>query len=341
MKKTFFILLSLVLIVSLLSCSPAGPAEDSTTPASSPVETVEQTGTDSYKAKIAVLNGTTGFGIAPMVTKMNKGEAVFIDSIDFYSDPSTVAPLIISKSVDIAAVPTNLAATLYNKTEGKIRVIAVNTLGVLYLLENGETVKEISDLSGKTVYVPGQGSNPEYVLKALLKAAGLTDKVQIDNTYSSPDELTTAAATGKADIVLLPEPKVTAVLSKNSSLRVALDISELWESATGSKLVQGCLIATDEFCSSHPMVLSSFLKAYSESVSLFEKDIDAAVSSIVDDAKIVANAELVKKALPRCNIVCLTGDEIKTPLNTYWNALYELLPSAVGGKLPDTSIFLK
>ena len=244
----------------------------------------------------------------------------------------------ISGSVDIAAVPTNLAAVLFNKTEGKVRVVAINTLGVLYIVENGDTVKSLNDLVGKKIAVPGQGSNPEYVLKALLKAAGIEDKVEIDYSCSSPDEVTTALATGSASIGLIPEPKVTAALTKNASLRVAVDVSAEWKKTMGTDLVQGCLVAGAAFCAEHPQVLDAFLKSYSDSISLLSSDPDTAAKLIVE-AGIAASEGLVKNALPRCNIVFISGKDMAEPLNKFWSSLYEIIPQSVGGKLPDETVF--
>lgn len=293
---------------------------------------------DTYAAKVAVLNGTTGFGIAPMYTEFKAGKVPSVASIDFYADATLVSPLVIKGDVDIAAVPTNLASVLYAKTEGKVRVIAVNTLGVLYLIENGSTVNSIADLAGKTVYVPGQGSNPEYLLKALLTSAGMLDKVTIDATYSSPDELTTALASGKASLGVIPEPKVTAALSKNTSLRKALDFTAEWKKTTGTDLVQGCLVARADFVEAHGSVLDGFLAAYADSVKKVTDDPDAAAADIVA-AGIVASEAVVKKALPGCNIVCITGEDMKEPLRTFWKSLYDIIPSSVGGAVPDDAVF--
>ena len=205
MKKTstlvFTRILAFILIFSLAaltfaSCTDKSIGGDTTAADTTLPGTAEITAApDNYKASVAVLNGTTGFGIAPLYSDFKAGKTDFIKSIDFYADATLISPLMISGSVDIAAVPTNLAAVLFNKTEGKVRVVAINTLGVLYIVENGDTVKSLNDLVGKKIAVPGQGSNPEYVLKALLKAAGIEDKVEIDYSCSSPDEVTTALAT--------------------------------------------------------------------------------------------------------------------------------------------------
>lgn len=336
MKKSITTALAILLLLSmsmfaLTSCRNTQEGEVTSEP--------EDTAADTTEIRIAVLNGTTGFGIAPLYSELQGGTDHGINaSIDFYADATLVAPLVIGGSVDIAAVPTNLAATIYNKTQGAIEVLAVNTLGVLYMLENGDTVKSLSDLEGKTVCLPGGGSNPEYVLKTLLELSGLTDKVTLDYTYATPDELTAALASGKASLGVIPEPKVTSAVTKNPSLRVALDFSAEWKALTDTELVQGCIIGRKAFIDEHPSVVSSFLEAYRASVNTLNSDPDSAAKAIVD-AGIAANEELVKAALPRCNITYLIGDEMKNALNEFWGALFAQVPASIGGAIPDSKIF--
>ena len=331
MKRLLALTLALILALSLCACTGGETEEtlahEDTAPA------------DFTEIRVAVLNGTTGFGIAPLYSDIQSGNDHNMNAkIDFYADATLVAPLVIGGSVDIAAIPTNLAATLYNKTKGAIEVLAVNTLGVLYLIENGETVKSLSDLAGKTVYLPGSGSNPEYVLKSLLELSGLTDKVTLDYTYATPDELTAALASGKASLGVLPEPKVTAAMTKNASLQVAVDFSKEWKTLTGTELVQGCIIARKEFIDAHPVAVDNFLKSYEGSVNTLNSDPEKAAAAVVA-AGIAANENLVKNALPRCNVTYLVGDEMKNALNEFWGALYAQVPSSVGGALPDDGIF--
>ena len=343
------ILAAALTLIAFASCSGGASGEGTTaaqenttsgTEAAS--ETQTEAASDPVSVRVAVLNGTTGFGIAPLYRTVKENYSGNLDiKIDFYADATLVSPLLISGSADVAAVPTNLASVLYNRTEGKIKVLAVNTLGVLYLLENGNTVNNLSDLRGKTVSVPGQGTNPEYVFRALLKNSGiegLEESVTIDYTYPTPDDLTTAVATGKCSLAVLPEPKVTAAMMKNQNLRVALDFSAEWKNATGAELVQGCLVARAEFVEAHPEAVAEFCRLYEESVNKVTADPAGAATDIVY-AGIVPNEALVNAALPKCNIVYLTGEEMKNSLNKFWKSLYDIIPSSVGGKLPDEGIF--
>ncbi len=330
MKKIISLALVLIFVFALVSCS--GNSEKN-----NDQDVSENVLEDNTEIRVAVLNGTTGFGIAPLYNDIKNGSSSLNAKIDFYADATLVAPLVIGGSVDIAAVPTNLAATLYNKTQGQIEVLAVNTLGVLYLIENGSSVNSLADLEGKTVYLPGSGSNPEFVLKSLLKLAGLEGKVTLDSTYATPDELTAALASGKAEIGVLPEPKVTAAMTKNTSLRVAVDFSKEWKAFTGSELVQGCLVARKEFVDAHPVAVENFLKEYEASVNTLNSDPEAAKSVV--QAGIAPNEDLVKNALPRCNITYLVGGDMEKALLEFWTALYEQVPTSIGGAIPDDKIF--
>lgn len=291
---------------------------------------------DTTELRVAVLNGTTGWGAAPLISQVKSGESKLNAKIETYTDASLVSPLIINGDADIAAVPTNLAAVLYNKTGGGVRVLAVNTLGVLYLIEDGSTVSSLSDLAGKTVYLPGQGSNPEFILRALVDGAGV-ENVTFDYTYSSPDELATALATGKAALGVLPEPKVTAVTSKKETLRVALDFTEEWKKQTSAPLVQGCIIVREEFLKEHTALVEKFLEEYKNSVEYVNSNPDEA-AALIAEAGLAGNAAAAKAALPRCNITYLDGDRMRTALNGFWEALFRINPKSIGGKLPDDAL---
>lgn len=291
---------------------------------------------DTAELRVAVLNGTTGWGAAPLISRVKSGESKLNAKIETYTDASLVSPLIINGDADIAAVPTNLAAVLYNKTGGGVRVLAVNTLGVLYLIEDGSTVSSLSDLAGKTVYLPGQGSNPEFILRALVDGAGV-ENVTFDYTYSSPDELATALATGKAALGVLPEPKVTAVTSKKETLRVALDFTEEWKKQTSAPLVQGCIIVREDFLKEHTALVEKFLEEYKNSVEYVNSNPDEA-AALIAEAGLAGNAAAAKAALPRCNITYLDGDRMRAALNGFWEALFRINPKSTGGKLPDDAL---
>ena len=167
--------------------------------------------------KVYALNGTTALGMAQMIVDQKNGSSDMGYDISLHDKADAITGAIVSGECAIAALPTNVAVKLFNKSQGKLQLLALNTLGVLYLLQNGDQgVSSLSDLKGKTLYLPGAGSNPEYITAALLSAAGLrigTDVTLDTTTYNSPDALQAAFVAGKAPLAILPEPKVTVALN--------------------------------------------------------------------------------------------------------------------------------
>ena len=324
MKKFICLVLALLMVVpATIACSPT-PTVDA-----------------DLGIKVTVLSGTTGMGMAKLISDKKNGDAALNYSFSIVSDATQIAPAIISGATDIAAVPTNLASTLYKKTNGGIYVLALNTLGVLYLLENGNTVQSINDLKGKTVYVPGAGTNPEYILKYIIEANGMkvgTDVI-FDYTYSSPDTLATAVAGGLASIALLPEPKVTAVKNQNSEIRTALDLTEEWEKKAGKgTLVQGCIIVRKAFADAHTNEIAKFLEEYKASVN-YVNESTAEAANLIAEAGIIPKAPLALKAIPNCNIKYVDGVEMKASLSEFYKILHGVEPSSIGGEIPNDGLY--
>ena len=340
-KLLALVLASIMLITGLLSCKPENTPD---VPDSESQSGNELPNEEGVNLDVMVLNGTTGMGAAAMIDKYAEStDARF--NFEIVSAADVVTAAIIGGEVDIAAVPTNLAAVLYNKTNGGVAVAAVNTKGVLYVLSTDDSVTSINDLRGKTVYVPGLGSNPEYILKHLCEESGLRvgQDVVIDGaTYPSPDELATAVASGNAPLALLPEPKVTAVTTQNTNVKVAINVTAEWERVFGSDkpLVQGCIIVRTEILEKYPSTVDAFLKEYKESVELVNENPEEA-AKLIAKAGIVPKEALALKAIPRCNICYMDGDEMVDALDHLYNALFSLEPKSVGGKLPDSGIYYK
>ena len=288
--------------------------------------------------KVYALNGTTALGMAQMISNAKKDTDTMNYTIELYPSADTITSTIISGECAIAALPTNVAAKLYKKSEGKIQLLALNTLGVLYLLDGTGNIKELKDLEGKTVYLPGGGSNPEYITKALLVGAGISN-VTIDTTsYASPDALQSAIISGQADIAVLPEPKVSVVTSKKQDVNVALDLTAEWEKIYGANtLVQGCLVVNTTFAEEHPAEIKKFLEDYSTSVEFIAGGSDEAINLIVD-AAILPSTAVAKKALPQCNICCITGEEMKSSITVFYENLYTIDKASIGA-LPDDGFY--
>ena len=344
MKHTLTRILTLTLAILLgLSLAACGKTNDDGSDTTTGSENTAVAELDKeLKIDIMVLSGTTGVGIAPLMNDVTTGKAALNYNIEVASSADMINPGLIQGEVEIAALPTNVASMLYNKTGGKIMVAAVNTKGVLYLLENGETVHSFADLKGKTVYLPGQGSNPEYIFKYLVEKNGLvigTD-VFVDYTYGSPDELATAIAGGMVSLAVLPEPKVTSIKSQNAAVRSALDFTAEWSkvSSENAQLVQGCIVVQKSFAEEHPAELAQFLKDYEASINFVNTNIDEA-STMIEAAGIIPKAALAKKALPACNICYMDGEEMKTSLNAFFRVLYDIAPASIGGQMPDDGIY--
>ena len=279
---------------------------------------------------IAALKGPTGMGISYMMDEKEKY------NVELQDAPDVVVGKFVSGEIDIAAVPINLAATLYNKTEGNVVILNLDTLGVLYIVENGDTIHSLSDLAGKTVYASGEGATPQFVLDYLLAQNGLTDQVKVEYV-GEHTALAAMAASGEAQIALLPEPFVSSVLVKNPNARVALDLNQDWEEASGTKLVMGVYIASRTFCNEHPDQVKSFLKDYAASVEKVNTSADAAQK--IADLGIVGSAAIAEQAIPRSYIVSVTGDEMKSAASAVLNVLFAANPKSVGGKLPGDDLY--
>ena len=246
-------------------------------------------------------------------------------------------PRIISGEVDVAAVPVNLASVLYNKLDGDISVLAVSTLGVLYVVEAGSEVNSVADLAGKTVYATGQGATPEYILNYLLDKNGVAGSVEV-NYVGEHAALATMLADGSAEIGMLPEPNVTSTLAGNDNLRIALNLTEEWNKVCSTELVQGVVIARKSFVNEHPEAIEQFLREYEKSSAFVNENIDEAAKLIVD-AGILGNVEIAKKAIPNCNISFSKGEAMHKAVEGMLAVLFEANTKSIGGKLPDKDFY--
>ena len=331
MKKILSLIMAVVLVAAMfVSCA----SNNDTAVVSSKTESVAPT---SYDVNIAALAGPTGMGMAFM---LNSDDTINNYNYTIAASPDEVTSKLLTGTYDIAALPTNVAATLYNGSQGKIKLLALNTLGVLYILEKGDSIKNIKDLKGKTVYVSGQGSTPEYVLRYLLEENGLNPNkdVKLDFTYTAHADLVAYAASGKADVVVLPEPTVTALLAQNSDMRVAIDLNEAWADVVAdddddedSIISMGCVAVRTEFAQKNPEAVKNFLKDYEASVNKVNSDY-AAASEKIAELGIVAKSAVALKALPRCNIVFVSGRKMESQIEDFYELLFEANPKSIGGK---------
>ena len=293
-----------------------------------------QEGSDKVM-RVGALKGPTAMGMAQLLDDENYDFSIV-------ASPDEIVPMIVQGQVDVAAVPANLASVLYQKTDKNLSVLAVNTLGVLYLVENGDSIQSVEDLKGKTIYASGKGATPEYALNSVLEANGLDPEKDVTIEYKSEHaEVVAALAADQTAVGLLPQPFVTTALMKNEDLRVALDLNDLWESSVtdGSKLVTGVVVARNDYLKEHEVDIDAFLDAYKDSVDFVNSDTEAA-AKIIGDHDIVSE-EVAVKAIPQCSIVFMEGDEMQTILSGYLNTLNEQNPQIIGGQLPDEDFYYK
>lgn len=285
-------------------------------------------------AQVMAINGPTGIGMANLAD-----DSAY--NVQFVSQPDQVVSAVSSGSVDIAAVPTNLASTLYNKTQGGVKVVAVDALGSLYVVENGQPVANLADLKGKTVYATGEGANPQYVLEYLLEQAGLVPGQDVTVTYVADNaQLAAMVANGEAPIAMLPEPFVSVAQAKDAGVQVALSVNDLWKQATGTDLALGCVVARTDYIDEHPAVVGAFLSDLDASIAQANGDV-AATAQLCADKGILPNAAAAQEAIPRCGLVCLTGDDMKAPVNGFLGVLAQSNPSSVGGSVPGDDFYYR
>ena len=296
---------------------------------------------------VYTLNGTTGFGMAKLMSDAKAGTTTEKYNFSVQTDASMVTSALLNGSADIAALPTNAAANIYNKSAGEVVVLAVNTLGCLYLLTTqNETVTSFEDLRGKTVYVPAQ--NPTFIFTYLCQQNGLTvgEDITINSsTYAQPAALRDAVSAGIVDIAVLPEPMVTIAINSAKSagegtvITNAMDLTAEWNKvAPAGSLVQGCIVVRRAFLEEHADLVETFLKEYKASIEFLSTNLDEASQMIVDNG-IFANANVAQKALPNCNVCYLDGAEMKSAMQTYLSVIFGIAPASVGGKLPADAFY--
>lgn len=356
MKRILSVLTAAVMIMSLAACSTANNVSNSSSKlssassdvsegASSAVDSISEASEDlghnpviETPIKVAALKGPTAMG---MVHIMDNPDFEFT----LVASPDEVTALVAQNAVDIAAVPANLGAVLFSKTEGAISAIEINTLGVLYIVENGDTVKTVEDLRGKTIFASGQGATPEYALNYMLTQNGIDPATDVTIEYKSEHaECVTALVSTENSVAMLPQPFVTTAQTKNEDIKSVLDLTKEWEALANAEgndapatLITGATIASNSFIEEHPELVEYFIEEHEKSVDSVNSDVTAA-SALMEQYDIVP-AAVAEKAIPQCNIVCISGLEMKTKLTTYLEILLEQNPKSVGGSLPDEKFY--
>lgn len=348
-RKLLALTLSLALTAGLAACSTQAPPE-STAPAAETQTPAAETAVPYQTVHLGLLSGPTGMGAAKMLADNDEayaqveagtyeGGTLLRYEVTLGSDPANdIVPRLTNGELDIAAIPTNLAATLYNRTDGGIKLLALNTLGVLHILENGNTVNSLADLEGRTLYATGQGSNPEYVLNYLLEANGLDPAADVDIQWLASEELTTRMASGDIDLCMLPVPAATTVMMQNSDVRDAIDLNDAWtESGAQGTFTMGCLVARTEWLEGNSELVPGILEEYAASIDYANSNPEEA-SALIEQYGIVPKAAVAQAAIPQANMVCVTGEDMKG-IADYYQVLFDADPTSIGGAIPGEDFY--
>ncbi len=319
MKKLLAVLLVLVMIFSFVGCKA-------------------KTG----EVNIYVLSGPTGIGSVNLRADAEAGKTLNTYNFKMVDANDEIVAAISKGEADIAAVATNLAATLYNRTEGKVTVIAVNTSSVLSILTNGVELSSINDLKGKTIYAPGQGANPEYILRYVLTSNGINPDSDVTiNFVSDGSELPAiwAKEETKDAVIMAPQPVATTILGKYENAKTAFDMGNEWDKVSkDSSLMMGCVIVRNDFLEKNEGVVETFLKEYEASIKKATEDIEN-TATLCETYKIIPKAAIAKKAIPNCGLTFKTGEEMKAGLNGYLNVMFSANPKSIGGALPADNFY--
>ncbi len=324
-KSLIALLLAVVLLFTFAACGGNGDAETTTEESTSAAVT--------EKINVAAISGPTGMGMIDMMDDEKY-------SFTLTGDPTEIVSLISSKGADIAACPLNLAANLYKKTEGGIKILGLNTLGVLYFVTKGAELNEVSELKGKTVYATGQGTTVEYILNYILEGNDLKVGEDVTVEYlSEHSELVAKMSKGEVEYGVLPQPFVTVATAQNPELKVSLSLTKEWNKINpDTKLSMGCVIARTDFIKENPEAIKTFIEENKASVEFVNTDINMA-AELVYEYGILGNAAIAKKAIPECNIVFIDGDEMKKIATANYEVYFNADPTSIGGAIPADDIY--
>ena len=348
MKKIVALFMVSLLTLGLIAGCSAVPQETQTTPAASPtateavVPTAESTAVpeEAVTIRLGGLTGPTSMGMVKLLSDAENGTTQNTYEFTLAGSADELTPKLLAGELDVLAVPLNLGAILYNNTQGAVQLLAVSTLGVIYIVEKGgETISSIEDLQGATIYATGRGSTPEYALAYLLAQHGLDINEDVTVEWKSePTEAVAAMANQDHAVAMLPQPYVTVAQTQIEDLRVALDLTQEWEALdNGSTLITAGLLVRTEFAQQHPQAIAKFMEEYEASTEYVNANV-AEAAQLVEHYNIV-KAAIAEKAIPYCNIVYIAGQEMKDAVPGYLTVLYDQNPKAVGGTLPGDSFY--
>jgi len=320
LKKLSALLLAAAMGISLMACSVTVQTE------------VTEEATDDVTVRVGSLKGPTTIGIVNM---MNNEESNY--EFTMVTEASELAASLNAGNIDIALIPANLAAKLYNTGNADIQVIDINTLGVLYCVSGDDSITSAADLEGRTILTTGQGQTPEYALRYILDSNGVTD-YELD-FKSEATEIAALLSEDPNQVAVLPQPFVTAACAQNDALSVRFSLNDEWDLVSAdSMMVTGVTVARREFIENHPIAVANFITDHAASVAATYTDLETTAQLVVDQG-IIGAVPVATNAIPNCNIVCITGDEIISEVGGYLEVLYNQDPTSVGGAVPGDDFY--
>ena len=333
MKKIFVTFMSLIMMFSLFA------ACGETTTEEVPNDNDNLVTEEKTNIKIAGLKGPTSMGLVKIMEDNENGSAANNYEFTIAGSADEITPKLTQGSLDIAAVPANLASVLYNNTDGAIEIIAINTLGVIYIVDKNEGITSLEDLKGQTIYATGKGSTPEYALRYILEENGIDPDNDVTIEWKTePTEVVSTLAVEESGVAMLPQPYVTVAQTQIDGLEIAIDLNKEWDNLQNDSLfITGVLVARKDFVEENQEAISAFLKEYQTSTEYTNNNIEDA-AALIEKFDIVS-AAVAQKAIPYCNITFISGEEMKTAMNGYLEVLYEQNPASVGGTLPADDFY--
>lgn len=324
MRKVTAVALSFAMLGALLTGCGSGKAEEKVT------------------VKVGALKGATTLGLLPLEDKAANGEAGENYEFSMMTAADELLPMMIKGELDIALLPSNVASILYQKTNGGVTVIDINTLGVLYMVSGDSSITGVEDLAGRTIYLTGKGTTPDYVLHYILSGNGMDADSDCTLEYKSEaTEVAALLAENPDAIGLLPQPFVTAACAQNDALSVILDMNAEWEKLQGedgNRLVTGVTVVRNEFLQEHENAVATFMEEHQASAQSMNSDVENG-AKLAAASEIIAKEPIALKAIPKCNITYIDGADMKQALSGYLEVLYEQNPESIGGALPGDDFY--
>lgn len=341
MKRKLSLLLCAALTLSLLAgCGPKNTGNGSASGSDSTSQSTSQNTEDRTQVDFMVLSGPTGVGAAKLLSDNDAGTTLNDYNAEVVTENGQIQTALTSGEVDIAAIATNVAANLAAQSDGSIQMLAVNTLGVLYILDKNVGITSLADLSGKTIYATGKGANPEYILNYLLTQNGVDPTTDVTIEWLTAEEVSAKMISSDSAVCMLPVPAATALMAKDSAVKQAISLSDAWDELGNGSLAMGCVVARTEFIEENPQAVADFLTEYEASINYMkdEANVDTA-SELVAQYKITPSAAIAAAAIPQCNLTFASGQEMKDLVEGYFSVLFQANPASIGGRMPYDSFY--